>query len=67
MSWYPKSVYSTDETVTERNMKVHDAMVVKWYNTAERLFPSYYRMNLKERALVRDIISEECGFDPWLD
>ena len=59
---YPSWVYSIREDITEKNMKEYDRMKKKWYETAEKLYPDYWKMNLKERLKVQDKVNEAAGF-----
>lgn len=59
---YPSWVYSNREDITAANMKKYDRMKKKWYETAEKLFPDYHKMNLRERLAVQDQIDKAVGY-----
>ena len=62
MSYYPKECFSINEIATRNAKHEYDIKKKLWYKEAERLYPNYWKMNLKERIKVRDIISMEIGF-----
>ncbi len=59
---YPSWVFSIRTDITAENMKKYDRMKKKWYETAEKLFPDYHKMNLRERLAVKDQIDKAAGF-----
>lgn len=61
--YYPKSVYCANETITRNNMKEYNVKRKIWYDTAEKLYPNYYQMGLKERLKAIAHINETCGFN----
>ena len=62
MSYYPKECFSINEIATRNAKREYDIKKKLWYKEAERLYPNYWKMHLKERIKVRDIISMEIGF-----
>lgn len=62
MSRYPKECFSINE-ITTRNAKAeYDKKKELWYKEAERLFPNYWDIEIRERIKLRDIVSESIGF-----
>lgn len=59
---YPSWVYSIREDITAANMKKYDRMKEKWYDTAERLYPDYFKRSFKERLLLKAEIDKAAGF-----
>lgn len=62
MSYYPKECFSINEIVTRNAKREYDRKKKLWYKKAEELCPNYWNMNIKERAKLRDAISEKVGF-----
>lgn len=60
--YYPKELFSINETQTQRNMAEYEQKQKKWYEAAEKLFPNYFRMNLKERIKIRQAINDYVGY-----
>lgn len=61
--YYPKNVYSVNETVTRAAMREHDKKAETWYRTAETMYPDYFRLPLRERVKLRNAISKAVGYD----
>lgn len=59
---YPKECFGINETLTKRNMEQYEQKVDKWYEVAERMFPNYFKMNLRERLKVKDLINNTVGY-----
>lgn len=62
MSRYPKECFSINETATRNAKAEYDKKKELWYKEAERLFPNYWDIEIRERIELRDIVSESIGF-----
>ena len=62
MSRYPKECFSINEIVTRNAKAEYDKKKKLWYKEAERLYPNYWNIDIRERIKLRDIISESIGF-----
>lgn len=62
MSRYPKECFSINETATRNAKAEYDKKKKLWYKEAERLFPNYWDIEIRERIELRDIVSESIGF-----
>lgn len=62
MSRYPKECFSINETATRNAKSEYDKKKKLWYKEAERLFPNYWDIEIRERIELRDIVSESVGF-----
>ena len=62
MSRYPKECFSINEIVTRNAKAEYDKKKKLWYKEAERLFPNYWDIEIRERIELRDIVSESVGF-----
>jgi hypothetical protein len=62
MSRYPKECFSINETATRNAKAEYDKKKKLWYKEAERLFPNYWDIEIRERIELRDIVSESVGF-----
>ena len=60
---YPRSCYSYNEITTRNAMREYDKKKKLWYKEAERLYPNYWNIDIRERIKLRSIISESIGFD----
>ena len=60
---YPRSCYSYNEITTRNAMREYDEKKRIWYKEAERLYPNYWNIDIRERIKLRSIISESIGFD----
>lgn len=60
---YPRSCYSYNEITTRNAMREYDKKKELWYKEAERLYPNYWNIDIRERIKLRSIISESIGFD----
>ena len=62
--YYPREVYSINESVTMENMRKYDRNIDKWYQTAEKMFPNFYKMRLgsPEKIAAEKAVNEACGF-----
>ena len=62
MSRYPKECFSINEVATCNAKREYDKKKKLWYKEAERLFPNYWDIEIRERIKLRDIVSESVGF-----
>ncbi len=60
---YPRSCYSYNEIATRNAKCEYDKKKELWYKEAERLYPNYWNIDIRERIKLRSIISESIGFD----
>ena len=60
---YPRSCYSYNEIATRNAKREYDKKKELWYKEAERLYPNYWNIDIRERIKLRSIISESIGFD----
>lgn len=60
---YPRSCYSYNEIATRNAKREYDKKKKLWYKEAERLYPNYWNIDIRERIKLRHIISESIGFD----
>lgn len=61
--FYPRELFSIRQDQTQRNLGNYDRMVANWYDAAEKLFPDYFKMGLRERMEKRKIISDYVGYE----
>ena len=59
---YPKELFSIREDATRRNLADYDNKRKIWYDAAEKLYPDYFKRNLRERLAVRETINDYVGF-----
>lgn len=59
---YPKDMFSIREDVTRKNMEEYDKKKKIWYDAAEKLYPNYFQMGLRERLEHREEINNYVGF-----
>lgn len=59
---YPSWVFCIREDVTAANMKKYDQMKKKWYETAEKLFPDYWKLGFKDRYALKAEIDAAVGY-----
>lgn len=62
MSRYPKECFSINEIATRNAKAEHDKKKKLWYKEAERLYPNYWDIDIRERIKLRDVVSESIGF-----
>ena len=62
MLYYPKELFSINETVTAENIRQYDRARDEWYRAAEKLFPDYHKMNLREKMEKREEINNYVGY-----
>ena len=62
MSRYPKEYFLINETATRNAKAEYDKKKKLWYKEAERLYPNYWNIDIRERIKLRDIVSESIGF-----
>lgn len=60
---YPRSCYSYNEIATRNAKREYDKKKKLWYKEAERLYPNYWNIDIRERIKLRSIINESIGFD----
>lgn len=53
MAWYPKEVYSINETVTRENMRKYDLRQQRLYDLCLEIEPDYYKLDFKARREIR--------------
>lgn len=59
---YPKELFSINEYSTRCNLAEYDRKRENWYKAAEKLFPDYFKMGLRERMKKREVINEYVGY-----
>ena len=62
MSRYHKECFSINEIATYNTKREYDKKKELWYKEAERLYPNYWNIDIRERIKLRDIVSESVGF-----
>lgn len=60
--YYPKELFSINETLTRHNLEEYDRKRENWYKAAEELFPTYFKMGLRERLEKQEIINSYIGY-----
>lgn len=60
--YYPKELFSINETLTMLNLAEYDRKRENWYKAAEELFPDYFKMGLRERLEKQEIINSYVGY-----
>lgn len=60
--YYPPELFSVNEDQTRRNIREYDRKYNLWHQTAERLYPNYYTMPIRERIAARATIDAATGF-----
>jgi len=63
MNYYPKECFSINEIATRNAKREYDKKKELWYKEAERLYPNYWNIDIRERIKLRSIISKSIGFD----
>lgn len=59
---YPKECFSINEFATQNAKREYDMKRKLWYDTAEKMFPNFYKTNLRERQSMRKAVDEAVGF-----
>lgn len=59
---YPKELFSINESATAENIRQYDRKREEWYRAAEKLFPDYFKMNLRQRMEKREEINNYVGY-----
>lgn len=60
--FYPPELFSINENQTRRNIREYDRKYNLWHQTAERLYPNYHKMPIRERIAARATIDAAAGF-----
>lgn len=60
--YYPRECFSINEIATQNAKREYDMKRKLWYDTAEKMFPNYYKTNLRERQPMRKAVDEAVGF-----
>ena len=55
-------MYNPREDITQENMRRYDANINKWYDTAEKLFPNFYKLRGAEKAAATAEVDRAAGF-----
>ena len=59
---YPKELFCIDKDITRKNLEWYDRRVSEWYATAERLYPNYFQLGLRERMALKPKIDKAAGY-----
>ena len=54
--YYPKELFSINETATRRNLRAYDLRQTEIKQKAMLLEPNYKKLNLIEQAAIRELI-----------
>ena len=60
--YYPRECFGINETVTENAKREYDMKRKLWYDTAIKMYPNYFEIDIKERMKIREIINDSVGF-----
>ena len=47
--YYPRELFSINETQTRKNLREYDRRREAWYKKAEEMFPDYFKANVIKR------------------
>lgn len=59
---YPKELFSIREDATRNNLAEHDRKRQAWYDAAEKLYPDYFKRELRDRLALRETINKYVGY-----
>ena len=62
--YYPKSVYSINETVTRDRMQAYDKKQALFNAECEKENSQYWHLGLKARLAIRDAVAARLGWQP---
>lgn len=65
--YYPKELFSINETQTRRNIAAYDAQQDRIYNECLRICPNYSNMDLKARRSIRKYVENHLIYIPVYD
>lgn len=54
--YYPKELFSINETATRRNIRLYDLKQTEIEQKAIQLEPNYKKLNLIEQAAIRELV-----------
>ena len=61
---YPKYIYSTNETITRRNMEEYDRRQTAIYEKCLEIAPDYHKRNLREQIGFNEQAAAILGYTP---
>lgn len=59
---YPKECFSINETNTKNAKAAFERKYDAWYAMAEKMYPNYLSMSLRERIDIRNSIDNAIGY-----
>ena len=60
--YYPKECFSPNEKTTKNNMKEYEKKCDRWYEIALKIYPDYYKQDIRRRIESRQVINKIVGY-----